>query len=179
MKKLITIFILYSLIAPQLLLAQVGVVTDPGNTAVNSANTAQQTVGTAQQILLTVKETVLDGLAFQLAQTTGAKLANKVFNKANGGASGDDSQPSYVQDFNNYFADLDRSKLQKYITDLEVSKNPFAQNIARSMVLAYSQPVVQGYQTNLAVLIWILCLVQTINGFMMMLVLVVMMVFLL
>lgn len=89
-------------------------------------------------VMNTVKEYGLDTLAYMLASTAGTKLSSKIFNKANGGASGDDSQQSFITDFNSYFADLDRSKVQKYITDLEVSQNPFAQNIARGMIFAYS-----------------------------------------
>ncbi len=89
-------------------------------------------------VMNTVKEYGLDTLAYMLASTAGTKLSNKIFNKANGGASGDDSQPSFVKGFNSFFEDLDRSKIQKFITDLEVSQNPFAENIAKSMIFAYS-----------------------------------------
>lgn len=95
---------------------------------------AQFNIDIANQI----KEYGLDTLAYVLASTAGTKLANKIFNKANGGASGNDNQPSFVSDFNSYFADLERTKVQKFVTDLEVSQNPFAQNIARSMIFAYS-----------------------------------------
>ncbi len=113
-KKNITLLLLFVIMVPQISQAQF--------------------VDVANQI----KEYGLDTLAYVLASTAGTKLANKIFNKANGGASGDDSQPSFVNDFNSYFADLERTKIQKFVTDLEVSQNPFAQNIARSMIFAYS-----------------------------------------
>lgn len=137
-QKLIVGTLLISLLLPQITLAQAAVVTDPGLTGVASGGVTQDAVGITQQILTISKEYGLDTLAYTLAQTAGAKLGNKVFNKANGGASGDDSQPSFISNFNNYFADLDRSTIQKYVSQLEVTNSPFAQDIAKGMIFAYS-----------------------------------------
>jgi hypothetical protein len=81
-----------------------------------------------------VKEFGLDSLAYTLAKLAGTKISNKVFNKATGGASGDSSQVSYIQNFAKNFADLELGQIDKFITDLGVSNNPFAKDIAQTLV---------------------------------------------
>ncbi len=84
----------------------------------------------------TIKEYGLDTLAYGLSKTAGAKIANKVFNKANGGASGDSSQPSFIQNFSDYFSKLEMSKIDKFTTDLSISTNPFAGSLAKSLIFS-------------------------------------------
>jgi hypothetical protein len=81
-----------------------------------------------------VKEYGLDTLAVMLAQTIGAKLANKVFNKANGGASGDSSQPSFIDNFSNYFGNLSNQQVDKFVTELGISNNPYAPDIVKGLI---------------------------------------------
>jgi hypothetical protein len=85
-------------------------------------------------VMGTVKEYGLDTLAYTLSKLAGAKIANKVFNKANGGASGDSAQPSYIKNFNSYFSDLSNLQVDRFVTDLGLSKNPFAGPISQSII---------------------------------------------
>ncbi len=77
-------------------------------------------------VMGTVKEYGLDTLAYTLSKLAGAKIANKVFNKANGGASGDSAQPSYIKNFNSYFSDLSNLQVDRYIEIQQILrvKNP-------------------------------------------------------
>lgn len=85
-------------------------------------------------VMGTIKEYGLDSLAYSLSKLAGTKISNKVFNKATGGASGDSSQISYIQNFSKHFSDLGLGQVDKFITDLGVSNNPFAKNIAQSLI---------------------------------------------
>lgn len=99
------------------------------------------------QIISTAKEYGLDSLAYSLSKMAGAKIANKVFNKANGGASGDSAQPSYIKNFNSYFSDLSNLQVDRFVTDLGLSKNPFAGPISQTII----QGVQQGARTKNAI----------------------------
>lgn len=91
-------------------------------------------VTNAQEIMSMIKEYGLDSLAYSLSKLAGTKLANKVFNKANGGASKDSHQPSYISNFTSYFSDLQMGQVDKFVTDLGASRNPFATDIAQSLI---------------------------------------------
>lgn len=103
------------------------VVSDPGNQVVN-------TITSINEVQTIVKTYGLDTLAYNLAKLAGTKISNKVFNKATGGGSGDSSQPSYIKNFTSYFSDLQMGQIDKFVTDLSVSRNPFAQDIAQGLV---------------------------------------------
>jgi hypothetical protein len=130
MKQKITTILLLSVLLitsiPKSSYAQ-WVVSDPGNQAVNTLTASNTTQGG-------VKELGLDTLAYSLSKLAGTKISNKVFNKATGGASGDSSQISYIQNFTKHFTDLGLGQVDKFITDLGVSNNPFAKNIAQSLI---------------------------------------------
>lgn len=98
-------------------------------------------------VMGTVKEYGLDTLAYSLSKMAGAKIANKVFNKANGGASGDSAQPSYIKNFNSYFSDLSNLQVDRFVTDLGLSKNPFAGPISQTII----QGIQQGARTKNAI----------------------------
>jgi hypothetical protein len=122
-KKIITILIIVSFFTPRSSDAIFGIgdiVSDP--------------ITNAEQILSMLKEYGLDSLASTLLGTMSTKITNKVFNKANGGASGDNAQPSYIQNFGKYFSDLQMGQIDKFVTDLGVSNNPFASDIAQSLI---------------------------------------------
>ncbi len=129
-KKIVTLLILLSFIAPKSAFAIPVTVTSAP-------------VGDVQQILDTLKEYGLDTLASSLVQIISTKISNKVFNKANGGASGDSSQPSFIESFSSYFGNLQSGQIDKYLTDLGISSNPFAAEITKSLVTS-AQSLSQG-----------------------------------
>jgi hypothetical protein len=119
--KKITILVLMSFVVPRYVHAfPVTVVSAP--------------IGDSQQILDTVKEYALDSLVPVLLGIMSEKISNKVFNKANGGATGDSAQPSYIENFGKYFSDLQMGQIDKFVTDLSISNNPFASDIAQSLI---------------------------------------------
>lgn len=90
-----------------------------------------------------LKEYGLDGVMYSLAQLAGTKLSNKILNKANGGASGDSSQQSLISNFSDYFSDLNNQQVDKFVTDLGISKNPYASDIAKSLIQS-TQNIAKG-----------------------------------
>ena len=107
---------------------------DALNGSVNTSTSVGTHITSSQQILKTLKDYGLDTIAYTLAQKLGAKMANKLVNKANGGASGDSSQQSFITNFSDYFSDSDMQKIDKFVTDLSVSNNPFAGNLAKTII---------------------------------------------
>ena len=88
----------------------------------------------AKNVLKIIKDYGLDTLANSLAQMAGAKLSNKIVNKSTGGASGDSSQNGFITNFADYFANLDSQQVDKFVTDLGISNNPYAAGIAKSVI---------------------------------------------
>jgi hypothetical protein len=88
----------------------------------------------AQRVIQIIKDYGLDTLANSLAQMAGAKLSNKIVNKSTGGASGDSSQNGFIDSFADYFANLDNQQIDKFVTDLGISNNPYASGIAKSVI---------------------------------------------
>lgn len=131
MKKIIFLLILLLVLINTSKTSAQFVVTDPGNTATN----IQTTLNSYIQKL---KEFGLDTFAYTVSQKIGEKMSNKIFNKANGGASGDDGQSAYIDDFYSFFGNLTRSETDRFIRELEVSRSPYAKDIARAMVFTYS-----------------------------------------
>jgi hypothetical protein len=117
-QKMIAMLILVSIFSP----------------AVTYAQFSSDLPAQAQRILNIIKDYGLDTLAGVLAELAGAKISNKVLNKATGGASGDSSQNSFITSFTDYFADFERSKVDKFVTDLGISNNPYAQILSKSMI---------------------------------------------
>lgn len=133
-KKLVAIFVMAGLVLPgNIIFAQGGVVTDPGNTALNAANLSQTTTTSVNTTLNTIKTLGLDQIAFALASFAGEKIAQKIINKNNGGASRD-GNPDYVQNFNSLFDSTTDSEIQKMLVSLTNTNNPYADQIARDMV---------------------------------------------
>lgn len=91
-------------------------------------------IGDAQRIINIIKEYGLDTLANSLAQIAGAKLSNKIVNKSTGGASGDSSQNGFIDSFADYFGNLDNQQIDKFVTDLGISKSPYAAGIAKTLI---------------------------------------------
>lgn len=120
MKKILSTILLISVLAPSISSAT-------GVPVVDVANTTQST-------LQVVKDYGLDTLATTLAQTISSKVANKIFNKANGGASGDSSEKSVIQNFTDYFGNLSNQQIDKFVTDIGISNNPFAGDIAKGLI---------------------------------------------
>ena len=131
-KKIIAVTVLTTLIMPYIADAQV--VHDPAHTAVTTVNTAENTLSAAQNVMNILKEYGLDQVAYTLGQAIGQKLANKVINKAKGGASGDSSQDSYIKNYGEFFANVAAQDLDKYVSTLEISNNPYAEQLAKSLV---------------------------------------------
>ncbi len=98
------------------------------------ANTAQSTISAVSETLGVIKEYGLDTLAVTLAQTISSKLANKIFNKANGGASGDSSEKSFITNFSDYFSNLSNQQVDKFVTELGISNNPYAPDIVKGLI---------------------------------------------
>ena len=97
----------------------------------------------AQRVIQILKDYGLDTLANSLAQMAGAKLSNKIVNKSTGGASGDSSQNGFIDSFADYFGNLDNQQIDKFVTDLGISNNPYASGIAKS-VISSAQGVAGG-----------------------------------
>lgn len=122
-KKIITVLILISFIIPL-----------PTHAVFGLGDTVTDPVTNSQEIVATIKEYALDTLVPMLLGIITEKISNKIFNKANGGASGDSAQPSYIENFGKYFSDLQMGQIDKFVTDLGVSNNPFATDIAQSLI---------------------------------------------
>ncbi len=116
---------------------------DALNGTVNTTTATTTSLTTSQQILKTLKDYGLDTIAYTLAQKLGAKMANKLVNKANGGASGDSSQPSFIENFGSYFSDSDMQQIDKFVNDLTISDNPYANSISKSIIKS-AQGLSQG-----------------------------------
>jgi hypothetical protein len=100
-----------------------------------------------------LKEYGLDGLMYSLAQLAGTKLSNKILNKANGGASGDSSNQSFISNFSDYFSDLSNQQVDKFVTELGISNNPYASDVAKGLIkstqnLARGQSALQAFNLD-------------------------------
>ena len=131
-KKIVVLVILAGIILPQTTHAIFGV-----------GDTVMDPITNVNQIMNMLKEYGLDTLASSLTQIISTKISNKVFNKANGGASGDSDQPSFIENFGSYFSNLQSGQIDKYLTDLGISSNPFAAQITKSIVTG-AQGLSQG-----------------------------------
>jgi hypothetical protein len=131
-QKIISFVILVSFFMPYVAIAQV--VHDPAHTAVSSVTAAGGGITSANSTLDILKKYGLDQVAYTLAQLLGQKMANKVINKAKGGASGDSSQDSYVKNYGEFFSGLAIQEIDKITSNLEISNNPYADDLAKTLI---------------------------------------------
>ncbi len=102
-----------------------------GNT-LKSKDTIDNSVQTTNSTLNTIKEYGLDVMAQTIATYAGQKMANAIFNKANGGADGE-QQPSFIQSFSDYFSQINDTETNKFMSQIKASGNPFADEIISSL----------------------------------------------
>lgn len=107
---------------------------DALNGGINTSTNVGTHITSSQQILKTLKDYGLDTIAYTLAQKLGAKMANKLVNKANGGASGDSGQKSFIENFADYLSDSDMQQIDKFLTALTISNNPYANSLSQSII---------------------------------------------
>ena len=119
-KKIIAIIIITSIFTPQISLAQGLPVMDAQNTILNYMDT--------------IKEYGLDSVAYMLTDLISAKISNAILNKANGGASGDSSNQSFIENFSDWFANKNDAQIQKFVEDIGASKNPYASQVAMNII---------------------------------------------
>lgn len=103
-------------------------VTDPTQTAATVVQTTGTSTSAVNSTLDNIKSYGLDVVAQTIATYAGQKMANAIFNKANGGADGE-QQPSFIQSFSDYFTQINDTETSKFIAQLKASGNPFADEI--------------------------------------------------
>ena len=130
-KKIIAIILVIAItngfIAPTVNAGGILVEDIVGN-GLKAKDTIDNSVQTANSTLNNIKEYGLDVVAQTIATYAGQKMANAIFNKANGGADGE-QQPSFIQSFSDYFTQINDTETSKFITQLKASGNPFANQI--------------------------------------------------
>ena len=142
-KKISYLLILGFIIQPTFALATSPTI-DGAVTGTTAATTATSSTTTANVILKTLKDYGLDQVAYALAQKLGQKMATMTINKTTGGAS-NDKDPNFVQDFGTVLSKIDQQQKDLFTTTLLTSKNPFAKDIAKNILLTKSGDVLPEF----------------------------------
>lgn len=134
-QKSISIIVMFLLLGQQVVFAQQSVQDIP-QTAVNTVTSIEQTFDTSTNFAMKLKEFGLDAVAYSLSAQMGKRMSNMILNKATGGASGDKPE-QYVTNFSDLLKNKNQTEVKKYIAQLDAlsSKNPFAKDISRNLVI--------------------------------------------
>jgi hypothetical protein len=117
------------------------VVTDPGNTSVNTKNTAESTIQTVLQTKGDAKESYIDKFIYGLINKAAQRLTQMVVNWAN---SGFDGRAFYVEDYGEFFKDIAKDATNDYLYELRDSVSPFTNSIIRALDLDYYSSILQA-----------------------------------